>query len=797
MICRIMSKLAVGIVLNTNQNHSRPKLKQFLPFTSLSRGAINFCILLLFLSAPSLLYAQKNALVLSGKVLDKKTGEALIGATVYEEESRAGATTNAQGYYSLKFPSLPARILVSFMGYGSQQFVPDSASAIKNFYLSPSDKQLDEIVVSGSVSKSVQKAQVSSFMVRKDELLTMPSLASESDLNLYLQMTPGVSCAGDGNSNLYVRGGGHDQNLFLLDNMPLFHVSHFGGFFSTFNTDMINSATLYKGGFPARHGGRLSSVVDVHTYDGDLYDFNGKATIGLMFCKVALNGPITKGKLSYNVSVRKNLLNYLDLFSDANIDFSFYDANIKLNAVLSDKDKLSVSFYNGNDLFGFHEGNDSVSYAKNRMSWGNLAASVRYNRIFTPSLFGNFILGHSTYHFNEYKLVKYNSRSEEERIYYENDFKSDISCEFAKAHFEYTLRNNVRLFAGYEFNWYRYTPGNAHIIQQYPGTKKTDGNFGYQGTYSIENNLFGELIFDNIYGFSGNIGVRPSLLTISGKTFFSLQPRLSLSYALLNDLQLKASYTKMNQAFHVLTSTSSGFSSDYRIPVLKNAPPSVSDQLVLGIEYKPGTAYEFSAEVYTKFMDNLVMKKPGVRYTSDYDSWEKTIETGGQGLSKGLELLARKVQGKFTGWVGFTWQNSTRRFANINNGDVFPFDYDRTYELNWYGQYAFSDNVSLGVTWTYATGIPANIPEWRYSDINDDFVFLYNGYNSSRQKDYHRLDIGLTLKGDRGDWNISVINAYARKNTYYYEVVMDNNQPKLNDKSLFTIIPTLSYSFKF
>ena len=218
---------------------------------------------------------------------------------------------------------------------------------------------------------------------------------------------------------------------------------------------------------------------------------------------------------------------------------------------------------------------------------------------------------------------------------------------------------------------------------------------------------------------------------------------------------------------------------------------------MLGIEYKPGTAYEFSAEVYTKFMDNLVMKKPGVRYTSDYDSWGKTIETGGQGLSKGLELLARKVQGKFTGWVGFTWQNSTRRFANINNGDVFPFDYDRTYELNWYGQYAFSDNVSLGVTWTYATGIPANIPEWRYSDINDDFVFLYNGYNSSRQKDYHRLDIGLTLKGDRGDWNISVINAYARKNTYYYEVVMDNNQPKLNDKSLFTIIPTLSYSFKF
>lgn len=546
------------------------------------------------------------------------------------------------------------------------------------------------------------------------------------------------------------------------------------------------------------HGGRLSSVLDVNTYDGDLYDFNGKATLGLLFCKLAVNGPIVKGKSSYNISLRKNLLNYLDLISEENIDFNFYDANIKLNVALSETDKLYFSFYNGNDLFGFHDGTDSTTFAKNRISWGNLAGSIRYNHIFSPSLFGNFIAGHSSYHFNEYYLMKLDSVSEDERVHYENDFKSTIGCEFAKAHLEYNISNNVRLFGGYELNWYRFSPGNAHIVQQYPGMDSIDGNFGYAKSASVENNLFGELIFDNILGFSGNIGLRPSLLSITGKSYFSLQPRVSLSYSPLKNLQVKSSYTRINQAFHVLTSTGTGFSSDYRIPVLDIAPPSVSDQLVFVAEFKPGNQYEFSAEVYTKFMDHLVMKKTGVRYTLDYGSWDKTIETNGQGLSKGLELLARKVNGKFTGWIGFTWQSSTRRFTNLNNGNPFPFDYDRTYELNCYGQYQFNRNNNIGATWTYATGIPANIPEWRYTDIENNTVFLYNGYNGTRQKDYHRLDISLNLKREHGEWNFTIVNVYNRKNTYYYEVIIhSNNQPELKEQHLFTIIPTLSYTFKF
>lgn len=759
------------------------------------RSKIFHILVIIFLTVSSLT-AQKHEAVVSGKVFDKKTGEVLIGAAVYDEISKAGTITNELGYYSLKFPSLPARISVLYMGYSTQTFLPDTIPVCKNFFLSPTDKQLEEVVVS-SVVKNVQKAQVSSFMIRKTELLAMPSLAAESDLNQFLQLTPGVSCAGDGNSNLYVRGGGHDQNLFLLDDMPLFHVAHFGGFFSTFNTDIINSATLYKGGFPARHGGRLSSVVDVHTYEGDQYDFNGKATLGLLFSKLSLNGPIIKGKTSYSLSVRKNTLNYLDIISEENIDFNFYDANLKVNTALNENNKIYFSLYAGNDLFGFHSGTDSTGIMKKRISWGNLAGSIRYNRIFSPSLFGNFIVGHSNYHFNEYYLMKLDNITDEEGIHYNNDFKSNISCEFAKAHFEYNIRNGLKIFTGWELNWYRFTPGNAHIIRQYPGMTTIDRNFGYIKSFSVENNLFGELIFDNIYGFSGNIGFRPSILSTKSKSFFSLQPRISLSYSPFKNVQLKSSYTQINQAFHVLTSTGSGFASDYRIPVLDIAPPSVSNQFVLGAEYKPGNKYEFSAEVYTKFMNNLVMKKSGVRYTLDYESWEKTIETDGKGHSKGLELLARKVRGKFTGWVGFTWQKSTRRFTNINNGNPFPFDYDRTFEWDCYGQYSFSNKTSIGITWTYATGIPANIPEWRYSDIENNFVFIYNGYNGSRQKDYHRLDISLHIKGKRGDWNFSILNVFNRRNTYYYEVLINNNQPELKEFSLYTIIPSLSYTFKF
>jgi len=313
------------------------------------RSKISSMLTLMFLTV-STLTAQKYNAVVSGKVFDKKTGEVLIGATVYDEISKAGTITNELGYYSLKFPALPARISVLYLGYTTQTYLPDTIPEYKNFFLSPANKQLYEVVVS-SMAKNVQKAQVSSFMIRKTELLAIPSLASESDLNQFLQLTPGVSCAGDGNSNLYVRGGGHDQNLFLLDDMPLFHVAHFGGFFSTFNTDIINSATIYKGGFPARHGGRLSSVVDIHTYEGDQYDFNGKVTLGLLFSKLSLNGPIIKGKTSYSLSVRKNTLNYLDLISEENIDFNFYDANLKVNTSLNERNKIYFSFYTGNDLF--------------------------------------------------------------------------------------------------------------------------------------------------------------------------------------------------------------------------------------------------------------------------------------------------------------------------------------------------------------------------------------------------------------------------------------------------------------
>jgi hypothetical protein len=388
------------------------------------------------------LQASNKNIVVSGKVFDSKSGEVLINATIYNRESRKGTTTNSQGYYSLELDSLPAYIVASYIGYKNDTLLVESQNTIQNVYLNQSDNKIDEVVIS-SISKDNSKSQVSSFLVNKSELLNVPSIASESDLTKYLQLTPGVSFGGDGNSNLYVRGGSHDQNLFLLDNMPLFHISHFGGFFSTFNSDIINSAVLYKGGFPARFGGRLSSVVDVHTYDGDLYNLNGKATLGLLFSKFAINGPVKRGKSSYNFTVRKNTLPIFKIIGSENIDFNFWDVNLKLSNTLSDRDKVYFSLYAGNDLFGFSSGDDSLTFNKNEVSWGNKAGSIRYNRIFSPVFFGNFSLGYSNYHYNEYDLMKIGLVDSTIQRLYENDFKSSITCGFAKAQFEYHIQNNL------------------------------------------------------------------------------------------------------------------------------------------------------------------------------------------------------------------------------------------------------------------------------------------------------------------------------------------------------------------
>lgn len=751
---------------------------------------------LLALTASTFLLAGRNDVVISGKIYDKQTGEVLIAANVFSKDLNIGTTSNDQGFYSLKILSLPVLISASYIGYETLTISIDTLKQTYHLYLTPDTKSLDEVVIAGS-NNSVKNNKGSVFLLSKGELKTLPSVASEPDLNLFLQQTPGVVNAGDGNSNLYVRGGSHDQNLFLIDNIPLFHVAHFGGFFSTFNADIINSATLYTGGFPSRHGGRLSSVVDIHTYDGDLYEFNGKATLGLMFAKLAINGPIIKGKSSYNLSVRKNLFNYLKLFSGDNIDFGFYDANIKVSTALSKNDKLFFSFYNGNDLFGISDGTDSTGIHNNKISWGNLAGAVRYNKIFSPLIFGNLIAGHSSYYYNEHYLLDNKIDNLEDKLFFQSDFNSKISCEFAKAHLEYNFTNYIRLFTGYEFNLYRFIPGNGKIIEQYPGYSLKTGHFGYENTSSVENNIFGELIFKDINNFSGNIGFRPSLLSISQKSYFAFQPRISLNYALHEKIQLKSSFTKINQAFHVLSSTGIGFSSDYRIPVFDFAPPSESEQFVVGVDYRPDNAFELSAEIYFKNLENLVVKKEGVRYTLNYDSWQKTIETNGLGQARGLEILARKNQGKLTGWLGFTWSNSIRQFEGINYGKPFWFDYDRRFELNCSGKYTINKFVDVGMNWTYATGIPSNIPEWRYDDLDGNTVFLYRNYNGSRQKDYHRLDISINMVGEKGKWNFNIINVYNRRNTYYHQIIINNKQPELREKSLFTILPTISYTFEF
>lgn len=752
-------------------------------------------IILCFFSQINFVCGQGKASI-SGKIYDKQTGEVLINAVIYDNKNLSGTTTNELGYYSLIIDKIPSQIKVSYLGYATNEITIDTVKVIKDIYLTPTTETVDEIVVSSVLNNSL-RSKSSSFLVSKKELLALPSLASETDLNLYLQLTPGVTFGGEGNSNLYVRGGGHDQNLFLLDGMPLYHVGHFGGFFSTFNSDIINSATLYKGGFPARFGDRLSSVLDVHTYNGDRYHFGGKATVGLLFSKVAVNGPIIKGKSSYYITARKNTLPIFRILTGEKIDCKFYDLNLKLNTDIGKTGKLFFSLYVGDDLFGFETGSDSTGLSKSNINWGNLAGSIRYNRIFSERLFGNFIIGYSKYYFNEYNLSFTDSSETQEYMKYENDFVSSISSNFLNISYQYKLNEKLNLRYGSDVFLNKFLPGSSSLLVVMPDISYVNDVYGYNNISSFELNLFGEFVFENIAGFSANIGLRPSYL-YSEDHFFSIQPRVNINYSLLDVVQLNASYSKMNQPFHVLTSTGAGFTSDYRIPVMKNTPPSQSNQIAVGAKYQSPHGIECSLEGYIKNMSDLVMKKSGVRYSVDFQEWDKTIEAGGIGQAKGVEFLIRKNIGDFSGWIGFTYSSSVRQFKDFNNGNPFYFDYDRRYELNCSGTYVLNENISIGLVWMYAYGLPSNIPTSYWGDIENRIVFNYDGYNSTRLKPYHRLDLSLNLKGDKGDWNFSIMNLYYRKNTYYYNVYLSNNTPIIEEKSLYGIvIPSVSYTFNF
>ncbi|MDD3079985.1 MAG: carboxypeptidase-like regulatory domain-containing protein [Paludibacter sp.] len=747
--------------------------------------------------------AGSHLKLLSGTISDSQSGELLIGASIFDQATNTGTITDTHGHYALWISqNCDSSVLeISYLGYSVKKIKPDCHTNIINIKLEPLFYNLPEFAIN-AYEQTTSESVHSSFSMNKKELDNFPGIAGEKDLLKYLQFSPGVQMTGDGNANLYVRGGSSDQNLFLLDDIPLFHVSHLGNITSTFNSDMIKTAELYTGGFPAEYGGRLSSVLDVRTKDGDIYNHHQQFTIGLLTSKILAEGPILKGKVSYVASIRVNTMPLLKWLYNLKVDFSMYDINLKLNYIISPEKRLYFSFYNGNDHIKTNiDGSDGNFTSAVFNSWGNSAFSLRYYNQISQILQLNLTAGKTKYHYQEKNNIVYFNYQENPADEFYSNFVSEIADNFIIIKTNYSLSNKMKLQSGYDFFYHTYQPGQTIIKQS--GIDFSDINIqkGYASTNSSEHSLFADFNISDFLGFSLYTGLRENILISQTKTFHDIQPRIIVSKKIHSNLIFKFLYSKLWQPFHLLTNNGAGVPADYRIPAMEIAPPSESRQEGVNLSYfSPDRQYEFSVEMYYKKMDKLTDLKEGVAYTLNYDNWSDILATAGKGISKGLELMLRKTGGRSTGWVGITLSNSTRQFPDLNSGLSYPYKYDRLLAVKCLFQQQLTNKMNFSATWVYGSGTPYNIPQSQFKDIEGNTVLIYGNLNEFRQKSYHRLDVDLSyktkVKKHECTIDLSIINVYNRRNPYIYTIINQDEGAELYSFTLIPVLPTVSFEIK-
>lgn len=788
---------------------------------------MRFFIIIIFTLTVLNLNAQE--VTLSGHILDIETGESLIGATIYDTTSKRGTTSNEYGFYSLTVPQTNEGILViSYLGYTSiQEKIFPTEDQINNFSLLSENFLLDEVQLVGTKELSIEKRnEIGVLTIPIKELEKMPALGGEVDLIKALQLMPGVQSGNEGSSGLYVRGGSPDQNIVLLDDVPMYYVNHLGGFVSTFNNDAIQSIKLIKGGFPAQYGGRLSSVLDIRMKEGNMKKFEGHGMLGMVAAKIAIQGPIKKDTTSYMISARRMLYDLLTRpfsklsFNGVALGYTFYDFNAKVNHKFSESDRIFFSTYLGNDRSIVRKKGDNAF--KNTLEWGNNLAALRWNHVYNPKLFSNITLSYTRYRFltqTEGKFVNDNETLESSR-----KFLSGIYDFGLKSDFHYFLSSNYSLKFGFNSIYHTYKPGATQNITKQNGQPDTDKTIGNNSIFAWENSLYIENKIRIGKRLNSNLGLRYAYYQVDGKVYGSYEPRALLTYQLHKNTSVKAGYSRMQQNVHLLTNSGIGLPTDLWVPATNEIAPQTSEQWSLGVakSIKEGI-YEFSAEAYHKTMNNLIEYKEGASFIGNSPNWEDLVESKGNGISYGLELLLQKKEGRTTGWVGYTWSKTDRQFDNLNDGKAFPYRYDRRHDGSIVVAHKLNEKVDVSATWVYGSGAAFTLPIGKYQLINESEdtliaennrseVFIYGERNANRMRAFHKLDLGVNFRkkkkwGER-TLNISIYNAYARQNPYFYFVdsesgVNNDNQQTNNERtfisqqSLFPILPSISYSFKF
>ena len=800
----------------------------------------------LFFLFPIFCLSQSN-ITISGYVQEAESGEKLIGGTVYDLNSGKGTITNDYGFYSLTLPKDSIRLRISYIGYQTQIFETFlEADVSKIFYLK--DQMLKEVEILSSQEEQVHiKAEMSTVDLSMDKVKSLPALLGENDIMKTIQLLPGVQTGSEGSSGLYVRGGGPDQNLILLDGVPVYNASHLFGFFSVFNSDAINSTKLVKGGFPARYGGRLSSVIDIKMKEGNMKKFHGQGSIGLISSKISLEGPIIKDKTSFIVSARRTYLDILarpfiaasqrnqstkdggdpNNISTNNGGYFFYDFNAKINHKISDKHRLYFSHYMGKDK-AYLDAVDNYSYdstvgtdtTNSILRWGNIISALRWNYMPTNKVFINTTLRYSKYDF----LIAFGNNSTEttNSITTNQNFSyayvSNIEDWSGKVDVDWMPNPDHLVKFGVGDIYHTFTPGvnQFQFSNSQDSISALDTTFGANKHYAHEISGFIEDEWTVNGRLKGNLGVHYSSFLVGNSHYSSIQPRLSFRYLIDDQTSFKLGYAKMAQFLHLLTNSGIGLPTDLWVPATEKIKPQFSDQIAIGLARTFNNKFEVSLEGYYKTMDNLIEYKDGASFFDSQTDWQDKVFIG-RGVSYGGELLIEKKVGKTTGWIGYTLSWTDRQFDSINFGNSYPYRYDRRHDIGIALTHEFNDNVNLGIVWVYGTGNAVTLAREAYSSFNSSMIDNINNFNlpgqsievghisnrnNYRMPSYHRLDVSVNLKkqkkwGER-TWSFGVYNAYNRQNPFYLDFTTDNNgNPQLSQFSLFPLIPSFTYAFKF
>jgi len=782
---------------------------------------------------------------ISGYITDRLTGETLIGASVAETTAKRGTVTNSYGFYSLTLSGGKVSLQYSYVGYLPQTISLDlSKDTIITVRLEESNVLQEVTITANQQNLGVEGTQMSAISVPVAQIKAIPALLGEVDLIKSLQLLPGVQSGTEGFTGFYVRGGGPDENLFLLDGVPLYNINHAAGFFSVFNADAIKNVTLYKGGFPARFGSRLSSVLDIRMNDGNNKQLHGNFSIGLISSKLNLEGPLDKaGKTTYNVSARrtyfdvlsKPLIKYMQRGNSEQVDagYYFYDINAKVSHKFSDKDRLYLSFYMGDDVIGmdysekedYWDGGTRVK-SSDKMAmdwhWGNLLAVLRWNRVINNKLFMNITANYTRYRFNMGigQTHSLHSADDDEDSDVHLTYKSGIEDFSSKAEFDYAPNPNHDVKFGSEMVRHTFRPGV--FVAKATGNDETpmDTVVGDSNIAANEMMLFVE---DNIslnVWLKANIGLHYSAFYVQQQFYHSLQPRISLRALLNDDWSVKASYAAMSQYIHLLSNNNISLPTDLWVPVTKQITPMNSHQVSLGAFYNLNNLVDFSVEAYYKRMNNLTEYKDGASFLSVNTGWEEKVSMG-RGWAYGVEFLAQKTVGKTTGWLGYTWAKTERIFdragEELNFGKAFPAKYDRRHDLNLVVAHKFGKRIDVSATWVYSSGNCATLAlqqyqgdmlDWQTGSTYNESLDYIPQRNNYRYPDYHRLDLGFnfhtfTKKGRSYTWNVSVYNAYNSMNPFFifttseYDPTIYREHKVMKKITIFPIIPSISYNYKF